>query len=98
TGGRSETNARPWSRSASSAPPAPRLRAPGRSTGAAIRAGRASPSSELLEEAQVVLEVQAQIGDAVAQHRDPLDPHAKREAGDALGVIAVFADVGEHVR
>ena len=54
--------------------------------------------SELLEEAHVVVEVQAQVGDAVAQHRDPLDAHPEREAGDALGVVAVLAHVLEDVR
>ena len=49
------------------------------------RAARtAAPSSELLQEAQVVLEEQAQVGDAVAQHLDPLRAHAEGEALVAL--------------
>jgi hypothetical protein len=45
---------------------------------------------ELLEEADVVVEVEPQVGDAVAEHRDPLDPHPEGEAGDAIGVVAVL--------
>ena len=37
-------------------------------------------SVELLEEAQIVLEERAQIVDAIAQHREPLDAHAERVA------------------
>ena len=54
-----------------------------RSTRAAIRAGRAS--AELLQEADVVLVEQPQVGDAVLEHRDPLDPHPEREALDRSG-------------
>ena len=43
---------------------------------------------ELLEEAQVVLVEQADVVDAVLQHRDALDAHAEREAGDLLRVVA----------
>src|SRR5437867_4912485 len=48
-------------------------------------------SRELLQEAQVVLEEQPQIVDAVLQHRDALDTHAERPAGDLLGVVAEVA-------
>ena len=60
-----------------------------RAAGRSIRAARAAgPSSELLQEAQVVLEVQAQVGDAVLEHRDPLDAEAQGEALHLLGVVA----------
>ena len=61
-----------------------------RSTRAAIRAGRAS-AHELLQEADVVVVEQPQVGDAVLEHRDPLDPHPEREPLHALGVVAVLA-------
>ena len=41
---------------------------------------------ELPQEAQVVLVEQAQVVDAVAQHRETVGPHAEREALLALGV------------
>ncbi len=40
----------------------------------------------LVEEADVVLEEESQVGDAVEEHRDPVDPHSEGEAGVALGV------------
>ena len=43
---------------------------------------------ELPQEAQVVLEEQAQVVDAVAQHRQPIGSHAEREALLALGIDA----------
>src|SRR6266702_6810120 len=52
------------------------------------------PDLELLEEAQVVLEEEAQVVDAVAEHRHPLDAEAEREAGDFGGHPAVV----EHLR
>src|ERR1019366_1910809 len=55
-------------------------------------------TSELFEEADVVVEVQAQVGDAVAQHGDPLDAHPEGEAGELFRVVAVLADVLEDVR
>src|SRR5205085_2516663 len=58
--------------------------------------GRAS--AELLQEPDVVVEEHAQVGDAVLQHRDALDAHPERPALDLLGVVAVLADVREHVR
>ncbi len=51
--------------------------------------------AKLTQEAQVVLEEQPQILDAVLQHRDPLDAHAERPARHFLGVVA---DVAQHVR
>src|SRR4051812_44592073 len=47
---------------------------------------RISPSSELLEEAQVVLEEQPQVRDAVLEHLDPLRTHAEGEALVPLGI------------
>ena len=41
-------------------------------------------SRELPQEAQVVLVEQPQVVDAVAQHREPIGPHAEREALPAL--------------
>ena len=45
-------------------------------------------SSELAQEAEVVLEEQAEVADPVAEHRDPLRAHAEREALVALGIEA----------
>src|SRR4029453_18422533 len=45
-------------------------------------------SRELSEEAQVVLEEQSQIVDAVLQHRDALDAHPECPAGEILGIVA----------
>src|SRR5262249_41091606 len=44
-------------------------------------------SSELLQKAQIVLEVEAQVRDAVLEHRDPLDSQAPREPLHSLGVV-----------
>src|SRR3954451_9005549 len=55
-------------------------------------------SAELLQEAQVVLEQDADVGHAVAQKSDALDAHAEREALHAFGVVAVVLDEAEHVR
>src|SRR5688572_10613079 len=52
-------------------------------------------SSELLEEAQVVLEERPQVVDAVAKHREPLDAHAERVAAPGR---RVDAGVAQHVR
>ena len=46
------------------------------------------PARNCSQEAQVVLEVQPDVVDAVAQHRQALDAHAERVAGIALGVDA----------
>ena len=45
-------------------------------------------SGELPQEAQVVLEHQAQVVDAVAQHRDPFDAHAEGVPRVALRIDA----------
>src|SRR5499426_149540 len=45
-------------------------------------------SRELSEEAQVVLEEEAQVVDAVLQHRDALDAHPERPARVVLGIVA----------
>src|SRR5207244_11418606 len=60
-------------------------------------APRASPggSDELAEEAQVVLEEEADVVDAVLEHRDPLDAHAERPPRDRLGIVPHIA---EHLR
>ncbi len=44
--------------------------------------------SELPEEPQVVLPELAQVGQPVAEHGDPLEAEAEREARDLLGVVA----------
>src|SRR5436309_2420749 len=45
-------------------------------------------SRELLEEAQVVLEEQPEIVDAVLQHRDALDAHPEGPARELLRIVA----------
>src|SRR5665648_536940 len=45
------------------------------------------PLSELPQEADVVVVEQAQVGDAVLEHRHALDAHAEGEAADLLGVV-----------
>src|SRR5687768_6434105 len=50
---------------------------------------------ELAQHAHVVLPERAQVGEAVAKHRDALDAEAEREPGPDLRVVA---DVAEHVR
>ena len=44
--------------------------------------------SELPQEAHVVVEQQAQVGDAVLAHDHPLDAHAEGEAGVLPAVVA----------
>ena len=68
---------------------------PGTSTNSRSQEQEDLHSRELLEEAQVVLVEQADVVDAVLQHRDALDAEAEREAGDLLGVVA---DGFEHRR
>src|SRR2546423_4196880 len=53
-----------------------------------------SPSSELLQEPDVVLEERLDVLDAVADHGHPLQPESEGEAGVGLGVVA---DGPEHV-
>src|SRR3977135_692592 len=48
----------------------------------------AAASFELLEEAQVAVEKQAQIVDAIAQHRQALEAGTESEADVALGIEA----------
>src|SRR5437762_14131747 len=60
---------------------------------------RARPrnSSELAEETEIVLEEEPDLGDAVPQHRDPLEPHPEREAGHLLRIVTHGAEhVGVH--
>ena len=54
------------------------------SQGIALRCLRTRAFSELLEEAQVAVEEQAQVVDAVAQHGQALEARAEREADVAL--------------
>src|SRR5918994_2866425 len=75
--------------------PAPRRSGRDRSTRAATCT---ESSSELLQHPHVVLEELAQVGHAVPQHRDPLDPHAEGEALDPLRVVAALPHEAEHVR
>src|SRR5205085_2226922 len=89
------------------APPAPpRFRSwpaarPAGPPGAADRStGEArppAPSSVLLQEPDVVVVQQPEVWQPVLQHGDPLDPHPEGESLDLLGVIAVLANVLEHV-
>src|SRR5262245_10754536 len=44
--------------------------------------------SELAQEAEIVLEEQPDLGDAVARHGDALEAHAEGEAGDFFRVVA----------
>src|SRR3989449_985537 len=54
-------------------------------------------SCELIEEAEVVLEEEADVVHAVLQHGDPLDAHAERPAGDLFGIVAhVLQHLGMH--
>ena len=53
-----------------------------------------APRGELLEEAQVVLEEEADVVDAVLEHGHALDAHAERPARDLFRVVA---DVAQHV-
>src|SRR5688572_23342773 len=48
-------------------------------------------SRELLQEAQVVLEIQADVVDVVTQHRKPIDAHTERVSRIALRVDAHIA-------
>src|SRR5436305_1578909 len=43
-------------------------------------------SRELSQEAEIVVEEEAEVVDAVPEHRDPLDPHAEGPARHLLGV------------
>ena len=52
----------------------------------ATRARTSSASPRPVQEADVVLEEEAQVGDAVDEHRDPVDAAAEGEAAVALGV------------
>src|SRR5690606_7289523 len=45
-----------------------------------------APSRELPEEAQVVLEIHADVVDVVTQHRQAIDAHAEGVAGVSLGI------------
>src|SRR3954454_18826311 len=55
---------------------------------------RREPSSELPQNPDVVLPERAQVGEAVTQHGDALDPEPEREA---LPFVRVEADGAEHI-
>src|SRR5262245_30958356 len=62
-----------------------------------LRRARLMTTSELAQEADVVLEEQPDLRHAVARHGDALESHAEREAGELLGVVAHrLEDVGVH--
>src|SRR5262249_35126112 len=88
-------SARPRSSAWRGRPPPPPWRAPDRSSCAARSRG---PSSELLQDADVVLEELAQVRDAVLEHRDPLDAHPERESLNLLRVVAALPHEAEDVR
>jgi hypothetical protein len=46
-----------------------------------------SPLPELLQKPQIVLEKEPDIVNTIFKHRNPLHAHAKREAGNFLGII-----------
>src|SRR5687768_12816569 len=50
--------------------------------------GTRMPSSELRQQSRVVAPELAQVGDPVAEHGNPLEPPAEREARVAPGVVA----------
>src|SRR5205807_615577 len=80
--------------------PAPRALTSFVSRSSALRAGPLGPrlaalTSVLGKETEVVVEVRLYLVDAVADHRDPLEPEAEREALPDLGIAAHFE---EHVR
>src|SRR4029079_16169257 len=77
-----------------SRPRAPPRRARDRNSSAARRR---EPSSELLQQTDVVLEELAQVGYAVLELGDPLDSHAEGESLDPLRVVPVLLDDPEHV-
>ena len=43
---------------------------------------------ELFEEPHVVLVEEADVLDAILEHRHPLDAHSEGEAGDAVGIVS----------
>src|SRR5262245_32417306 len=53
------------------------------------------PRSELPEKAQVVLIEEADVGDAVLQHRHALHPHPEGEPGDGFRIVP---DPAQHGR
>src|SRR5215472_3643270 len=55
----------------------------------------AAASGELLQEAEIVLEKDADVVDAMAQHRDAVESEAPRPAGEFFRIVACRA---EHVR
>src|SRR3990172_5769426 len=71
---------------------------PGASSASLSPRGRGTgEGAELAEEAQVVLEEEPDIVDAVLEHGDALDAHAEGPARHLLGVIAHIAEhVGMH--
>src|SRR5262249_49243100 len=70
----------------------PRARSRSRPSRATRTAGPSSAAHELVEEAEVVLEEQAQVVDPVPEHRDALGTHPEREALVPLRVQAPVAE------
>src|SRR4051794_35502184 len=68
----------------------PRTTIQRRRCASSARAWSRRRSSKLLQEAQVVVVEQPQVGDAVLEHRHPFDAQPEGEALDALGVVAVL--------
>src|SRR5437867_698276 len=67
---------------------------PGCAAGARLRV-RVAPSCELAQEAQIVLEEETDVVDAVLEHGDALDAHPEGPTGDFFGIVA---DVPQHLR
>src|SRR5215210_2297447 len=55
---------------------------------------RLAQLNELFQETQIAFIEQAQVIDAIAQHGQPLQPGAEREADGLLGIEAHVADHG----
>src|ERR671928_818836 len=68
------------------------------SPGPSSRVWRQDWSSELLQEAQVVVVQRPHVGQAVLELGDALDAHPPGEALDLLGVVAVVVDIGVDIR
>src|SRR5438132_8863421 len=58
-------------------------------------AGAAHSERELPEEAEIVVVEEPEVGEAVAQERQPIGAHAEGEAAHRLGIVAASA---QHVR
>src|SRR5688572_13102281 len=56
------------------------------------RRGASAASLELREETRIVVEENADVGNAVFQHCDPVDAHSKSETREAFGIDARVAE------